>query len=400
MSINVENHFKIALVHDWLLNVGGAEKTLKVLHEIFPSAPIYTLLYNKKFTDKFIPGADIRPSFLQKAYQLTGTHKLLTPFMPVAAESFDLSEFDLVISSSFAFSKGLILKPETQHICYCYSPMRQIWDWQVEYKKEPHLASGSMISLFQHFLRIWDRLASTRVDEFIAISENVRQRIKKYYRRDSTVIYPPVAKLPVANDYQARRLIENSKLNNGGFFLIVGRLFKHKNVDVAVKAFNKLGWPLVVIGEGPEMKYLRRLAGSNPNIFFLGYQPDDIIGFYYTKCLAFIIPQEEDFGITPIEAMSFGKPVLALKKGGALEYIQEGINGEFFEDPTEEVLADGARRLKEGIEAGKYSREIIKKITERFSIERFKREITEKIFNSFSFTKTTSQKTMTAGRVK
>jgi glycosyltransferase involved in cell wall biosynthesis len=148
------------------------------------------------------------------------------------------------------------------------------------------------------------------------------------------------------------------------------------------------------------MKYLRRLAGSNPNIFFLGYQPDDIIGFYYTKCLAFIIPQEEDFGITPIEAMSFGKPVLALKKGGALEYIQEGINGEFFEDPTEEVLADGARRLKEGIEAGKYSREIIKKITERFSIERFKREITEKIFNSFSFTKTTSQKTMTAGRVK
>jgi len=382
MSINT-NNLRIALVHDWLLNVGGAEKTLKVLHEIFPSAPIYTLFYNKKFTDKFIPGADIKPSFLQKAYTLTGTHKLLTPFMPMAAESFDLSDFDLVISSSFAFSKGLILKPKTHHICYCYSPMRQVWDWQVEYKNEPHLVSGLMVSLFQHFLRIWDRLASTRVDEFIAISENVRQRIKKYYRRDSVVIYPPVNQLPVASYQLPSKSTKNYKLKTENFFLIVSRLFKHKNVDITVKAFKKLGWPLVVIGEGPEMKYLRWLAGGNSNIVFLGYQPDGIIGFYYTKCLAFIMPQEEDFGITPIEAMSFGKPVLALKKGGALEYIQEGVNGEFFEDPTEEVLADGARRLKEGVETGKYNPETIKKTAERFSTERFKREIMERVLSSF-----------------
>ena len=371
MSSGTEN-FKIALVHDWLLNIGGAEKALKTLHEIFPSAPVYTLFYNKEFTDKFIPNADIRPSFLQKTYQRIRTHKLLTPFLPTAVESIDLSEYDLVISSSVSFAKGLILKPKTRHICYCYSPMRQVWDWHVEYKKEPHKVPRLVTILMQHFLRIWDRLASTRVDEFVAISENVRQRIKKYYGRDSIVIYPPVNQLPVVSDQLSVGATENCKLKTENFFLIVSRLFKHKNIDIAVEAFNKLEWPLVVIGDGPELRRLKKRAG--PNIKFLGYQTDEAVRDYYARCLAFIMPQEEDFGITPIEAMSFGKPVLALKRGGALEYMQEGINGEFFEDPTEEVLADGARRLKEGIEAGKYNPEIIKKTTERFSAERFKTE--------------------------
>ncbi len=372
MSSGTEN-LRIALVHDWLLNIGGAEKTLKTLHEIFPSAPIYTLFYNKKFTDKFIPDADVRPSFLQKTYQRTGTHKLLTPFLPTAIESMDLSEYDLVISSSVSFAKGLILKPETRHICYCYSPMRQVWDWHAEYKREPHIVPKLVTALTQHFLRIWDRLASTRVDEFVAISENVRQRIKKYYGRDSAVIYPPVeffSQIPIP--YTPYPI---------PFFLIVSRLFKHKNIDIAVEAFNKLGWPLIVIGDGPELSRLKKRARStsseqaDSNIKFLGYQTDEAVRGYYAGCLAFIMPQEEDFGITPIEAMSYGKPVLALKRGGALEYIQEGINGEFFEDPVEEVLADGARRLKEGIEAGKYEPEIIKKTAERFSAERFKKEI-------------------------
>ncbi len=354
---------------------------MKTLHEIFPSAPVYVLFYNKKFTDEFIPDADIRPSFLQKTYQRIRTHKLLTPFLPTAIESIDLSEYDLAISSSVSFAKGLILKPKTRHICYCYSPMRQVWDWHAEYKKEPHKVPRLVTALMQHFLRIWDRLASTRVDEFIAISENVRQRIKKYYGRDSTVIYPPV-EIPK---------IGNWKLEIGNYFLIVSRLFKHKNIDIAVEAFNKLEWPLVVIGDGPEFSRLKKRARSTgstsslragsgqagSNIKFLGYQTDEAVRNYYAKCLAFIMPQEEDFGITPIEAMSYGKPVLALKRGGALEYMQEGINGEFFEDPTEEILADGARRLKEGIEAGKYNPEIIKKTTERFSAERFKDEIRE-----------------------
>ena len=369
--LEVLKNLKIALVHDWLLNIGGAEKTLRTLHEIFPSAPVYTLFYNKKFTDKFMSDADIKPSFLQKTYQRIRTHKLLTPLLPIAIESIDLSEYNLVISSSVSFSKGLILKPKTRHICYCYSPMRQVWDWHAEYKNESHLAPGIVISLFQHFFRIWDRLASTRVDEFIAISENVRRRIKKYYRRDSVVIYPPVNQLPVVSGQWSVKPTENCKLKTENFFLIVSRLFKHKNIDIAVEAFNKLEWPLIIIGEGPELGRLKKLTRSN--VKFLGYQTDDAVRSYYAECLAFIMPQEEDFGITPIEAMSFGKPVLALKRGGALEYVQEGINGEFFEDPTPEVLADGARRLKENLV--NYDPKIIKKTAERFSKERFKKEM-------------------------
>jgi len=365
MSITDRSKLKIALVHDWLLNIGGAERVLKTLHEIFPLAPIYTLFYNKKFTDGFIPDADIRPSFLQKTYRVMGTHKPLLPLLPTAIESLDLSEYDLVISSSVSFAKGLILKPKTHHICYCYSPMRQVWDWHAEYKKEPHTVPRLATALMQHFFRIWDRLASTRVDEFIAISENVRQRIRKYYGRNSKVIYPPVEIPP--------RISSPNTLTSRPFFLIVSRLFKHKNVDIAVEAFNKLEWPLVVIGDGPEFKKLKRLAG--PHVKLLGHQSDEKISRYYALCTAFIMPQEEDFGIASIEAMNFGKPVLALKRGGALEYMQEGINGEFFEDPTEEVLADGVRRLKEGIEAGKYNPEIIKKTTERFSAERFREAI-------------------------
>jgi len=368
MSTDIKN-LKIALVHDWLLGVGGAEKTLKALHEIFPQAPVYTLFYNKNFTDKFLPRAEIQTTFVQKMYKTLRSHKLLTPLLPVAVESFDLSDFDLVISSSVAFAKGLILKPQTKHICYCYSPTRQLWDWHAEYKQEPHLAPRWITSLTQHFLGIWDRHASTRVDQFVAISENVSQRIQKYYQRDSVVIYPPVTQLTV----NSLRLtaIENYTLKTVNYFLIVSRLYKHKNIDIAVRAFNKLEWPLVVIGDGPEFKHLKKLAG--PTIKLLGYQPDEVVSQYYTGCSGFIMPQEEDFGITPIEAMSYGKPVLALKRSGALEYIQEGINGEFFDDPTEEVLADGIRRLKQNLPY--YDTEQIKKTAERFSEERFSKEI-------------------------
>ncbi len=374
MADNVKD-LKIALVHDWILGVGGAEKTLKALHDTFPQAPIYTLFYNKNFTDGFLPGTEIRTTFAQKFYRVLRGHKLLTPILPIAVESIDLSDFDLVISSSVAFAKGLVLKPQTQHICYCYSPTRQLWDWHAEYKKEGHLAPKFWLSLVQHLLRIWDRHASTRVDHFIAISENVRQRIKKYYQRDSIIIYPPIVQ---GTRYRVQGMINPSTpftLHPTPYFLIVSRLFKHKNIDIAIKAFNKLGWPLMIIGDGPEFKQLKKLAG--PLVKLLGFQPDEIVHQYYAGCTAFIMPQEEDFGITPIEAMNYGKPVLALKRGGALEYIQEGVNGEFFADPTEEVLADGVRRLKQNFPH--YNPETIKKTAERFSEERFKKEIIEYI---------------------
>lgn len=360
MSINFQN-LKVALVHDWLLSIGGAEKVLKTLHEIFPQAPMYTLFYNKKFAREFMPKAEINTTYLQKTYQIFKNHKLFTPFLPMAIESIDLSGFDVIISSSVTFAKGLILKPKTTHICYCYSPTRQIWDWHAEYKTESGGARKLFSSVFQHFLRIWDRHAANRVDSFIAISENVRNRIQKYYRCQAEVVYPPV-ELPKQ---------EQNTTSDKGYFLIVSRLFKHKNIDIAIEAFNKLEFPLIVIGEGPEFKRLKRIAAAN--IKLLGWQPDPVVHEYYAGCTAFIMPQQEDFGITPIEAMSYGKPVLALKQGGALEYIEEGINGEFFEDPTEEVLADGIRRLKENLP--QYNGEQIKKTAQRFSRQRFENGI-------------------------
>ncbi len=362
MSLPNDN-LRVAIVHDWILNISGAERVLRVLHELFPRAPIYTLFYNPQFVESFLPKAKIRPTFLQKPYRFFRSGKPLTPLMPIAVESLDLSEFDLVISSSVAFSKGLILKPQTKHICYCYSPTRQLWDWYGEYKKERHKIPRFAVTLWQHFFRVWDRQASARVDYFVAISDTVKNRIEKYYHAPATVIYPPFTKT----------LTANSLLPVADYFLIVSRLFKNKNINIAIQAFNKLGWPLVIVGSGPELNYLKRIAAKN--IYFAGYQPDEIVGAYYENCLGFIMPQEEDFGITPIEAFSYGKPVLALKRGGALEYIEEAVNGEFFDDPSPEVLAYAVKQMRDKLPS--YNSEKIKKTAERFSEERFKKEILE-----------------------
>ena len=351
---------KLALVHDWLVNLGGAERVLIELHKIFPDAPIYTLFYNKKFQADYLPDAEIRPSFLQKFPLIAKRYKLFAVLMPSAVESFDLSDFDLVISSSVFFSKGLVLRPKTKHICYCYSPARQLWDLhQIQNSKFKILNS-----MAQHLLRLWDRQAADRADEFVAISKTVSSRIKKYYKKDAKVIYPPVTELPEGEE---RRPMEKE------YYLIVSRLFPHKNVDVAIEAFNKLGLELVVIGDGPSKKELKKTA--NKNIRFLGRVSDDIVATYYRHAKAFIMPQEEDFGLTPVEAMRFGVPTLALRKGGAVETIQEGVTGEFFDDPISEALADGIRRLTEN--SRKYCPNLIKDRSRQFSKEIFRKKILE-----------------------
>ena len=375
---------KIALIHDWFLGLGGAERTLKVLHEMFPEAPIYTFFYNKKFTDYFLPNTKIKPSFIQSLFKLRiFNHKLFLPLLPIAAESFDLSQFDLVISSSIAFSKGLVLKPKTKHICYCYSPTRFLWDWHHEYLKSYPHARLSLADwgtkILQHFLRIWDRQAANRVDQFVAISKTVQQRIKKYYGRDSIIVYPPTNQL----EAQGHSVPEDAQKYHGSslkdYFLVVSRLFPHKNIDLTIKAFNKLELPLVIVGSGPEYDKLKKLIENKSMIKLVGEVLDEELGGYYQNSKAFIMPQEEDFGLTPLEAMSFGKPVLALKKGGALEYVLEGINGEFFDDPHPAVLADGVRRLNENYK--NYSSLVIKKTAERFSRSRFEKEIKNIITN-------------------
>lgn len=355
---------KVALVHDWLVRLGGAERVLLELHKTFPQAPVYTLFYDKKFVREFLPDTDIRPSVLQKLPAIARTYKYFFPFMPTAVESFDLSAFDTVISSSAFFSKGLILRPRTRHICYCYSPARSLWDRNIEYENNEW---PSKIS--RHLLRIWDRHAADRVDQFVAISGTVQDRIRKYYGRESLVIYPPMTlndELKIKNDEP------NPSLNiPADYYLIVSRLYPHKNISVAIDAFNKLGYKLVIIGDGPMRKQLKKIARDN--ISFLGHQPDRVTADYYRNCRAFIMPQEEDFGLTPVEAMSFGKPVLALRRGGALETVIESRTGEFFDDPIPEALADGVKRLNANL--NQYDPETIRRNVERFSSENFREQI-------------------------
>jgi len=356
---------KIALIHDYLISFGGAEKTFKVLTEIFPKAEIYTLFYNKKIKKNFFSNTDIKTSFLQKFPEfLKKKYQLLLPFLSIAAETLDFREFDVVISSSHSFAKGIITRPKTIHICYCYSPTRYLWDMA---------RSKSLL----HYFRIWDRQASERVDKFIAVSDTVKKRIKKYYRRDAEIIYPPV-QFPISflhsqsENFQFPNKFPISKNQfPKEFYLIVSRLKKYKRIDLAVEAFNKLGLELVIIGEGPEKRKLQRKAKKN--IKFLGWQPDEVVTKHYKNCTAFIFPSEDDFGIAPIEAMSYGKPVLAFRKGGATETIIEGKTGEFFDWQHATVLADGIRRLRTNLK--NYNSKFIRNHAKKFNRERFEREM-------------------------
>lgn len=341
------------------------------LHKLYPQAPIYSLLYDEKKMKRYFPEAKIRTSFLNKFPKfIRKRKKYLLPFLPTAAETFDLRDFDIVISSSGSFVKGIITKPKTVHICYCHTPTRFLWDWYYNYLQENKIGKVKKIFLIPllHYLRMWDKTAAERVDYFIANSENTAKRIKKFYNRESKVIYPPAttgkSKVHKVKNQKIQRFHKN-------YFLIVSRLTPYKKIDIAIEAFNKLELPLIIIGDGGDRKRLEKMAEKN--IKFLGFQPEEKIAEYYQNCQAFIFPGEDDFGITPVEAMSFGKPVLAYRKGGALETIIEGETGEFFDDPIPEILADGVRRIKNNCDS--YNAEKIKKQAEKFSEEEFERKI-------------------------
>jgi glycosyltransferase involved in cell wall biosynthesis len=354
---------KVAIIHDYLVSYGGAEKTFRALAEIFPDAELYSLFYNPKIKQRLFPNRKIYTSFLQKFPSfLRKKYQLLLPFLPIAAETIDFRDYDIVISASHSFAKGIITRPKTIHICYCFSPTRYLWD-----KSRPRF--------ILHYFRVWDRQASERVDQFIAVSKTVQQRIKKYYKRESIVIYPPVQTLNPKSE-----ILNKSKTQNPNgqkeFYLIVSQLREYKRIDLVVEAFNKLGLELVIVGEGPEKRKLQRKARGN--IKFLGWQPDEVVQEYYKNCTAFIFPSEDDFGIAPIEAMGYGKPVLAYRKGGAIETIIEGKTGEFFDYQNAAVLADGIRRLRLNLK--NYDPKFISHQVQKFSRERFEKEIKEFIF--------------------
>ncbi len=358
---------KIAFIHDFLLRQGGAERVLKTLMDMYPKAPVYTLLYDEKRMGETFPASRVRTSGLQKFPRfIPGIHKLLFPFMPGAVESFDLSEFDVVVSSSSAYAHGVITNLETRHICYYHSPMRYAWDYTHEYLKEQKMGLlGELIaSQLLHKVRQWDFLASDRVDVALANSKTVQDRIRKYYRKDSTIVHPPV---------QVERFEAHAK--NEGYFLIVSTLTPYKRIDLAVELFNRLGKRLVIIGEGSDKARLQSMAASN--IDFLGFKPDSVVKEYLENCRAFIFPGEEDFGIAPVEAMACGKPVLAYRKGGLTETMVEGLTGEFFNEQNLESMEAALTQLL--INENRTSAEKIAAHAQKFSEEAFKKKMRELI---------------------
>lgn len=359
---------RIALVHDYLNQYGGAERVLEAFTEIYPSAPIFTLIHDpKKIRDAF-SGKKIYTSFLQKIPWAKSHHRSFPLLMPIAIEKFDLSNYDVVLSDSASFAKGVITKPETLHICYCHTPPRYAWDDSHKYIKEfamPKLAK-IFIPFFMNYIRLWDREASYRVDKFICNSNFVGQRIKKYYKRQAKVIYPPV---------DTKKFTLGDKISN--YFLMVGRLLSYKRFDIGIKAFNKLELPLKIIGDGPERKKLEKLA--NKNIEFFGELDGEDLEKYYQRCQALIFPQEEDFGIVPLEAMACGRPVIAYRAGGVLESTKEGETGIFFDEQTPEYLI----RAINNFTPTKFNPKKIRDHVLKFDKELFKKKIKDFIKESY-----------------
>jgi glycosyltransferase involved in cell wall biosynthesis len=314
---------RIALVHDWLTGMRGGEKVLEALCEIYPEADIYTLLYIKENISPAIKNHRIYTSFIARLPQANTKYRYYLPLMPLAVERFNLKEYDLIISSSHCVAKGAIPGKESVHICYCYTPMRYIWDMYADYfkRKDGGFLAKTLMPVFLPYLKKWDIGSSQRVNYFIADSKNVQTKIKKFYNRDSEVIYPPVN----AENFTMSDRVED-------FYLVAGAFAPYKRLDLAIEAFNILGYPLKVIGCGQEEKRIKRMAKEN--IEFLGWQTDDALRGYYARCRALVFPGEEDFGIVPLEAMASGRPVIAYGRGGALETVVPIDNATHGEDGT------------------------------------------------------------------
>ena len=362
---------KVAIVHDWLPFMGGAENVVSNMLEIFPDAPIYTSICNRENLTGNLQNANIITTYLQGNKKKINNHRNLFPFLPTAIEDFNLNGYDVVLSSSSSIAKSVITNPNTLHICYCHSPMRYGWELMHDYIAPLHkkgLSKNKIKAYLMTAMRIWDYCNSARVDVFVANSVNVAKRIKKHYRRDKVfVIHPPV-----------RGKNFNISNQDGNFYLCVSRLQEYKRIDLAVKACTKLNLPLIVIGNGPELKNLKKIAG--PTVSFLGRVSDQLIQEHYAKFKAFLFPGEEDFGITPLEAQASGRPVIAYGKGGALETVIDGKTGVFFYEQTVPSLIQAIQKAesikfdKEQLrqQAMKFDESIFKDKLQRFVQEQYK----------------------------
>jgi glycosyltransferase involved in cell wall biosynthesis len=352
---------KVAIIYDRVNKWGGAERVLLAIHEMFPEAPLYSSVYDPKGAPWAKVFPEVRTSFLQKLPFAKSNHEFLPLFMPLAFESFDFSGFDLVISVTSEAAKGIKVKPGTFHLCYCLTPTRYLWSGYGEYFKDP--VFKGLTKPIVSCLRSWDKKASDRPDRIIAISSEVQKRIKRYYGRESDIIFPPV-------ELSVNRFIDSKKRYGKKYYLLVSRLdFGYKKVDLAIKAFNKLGLPLVVVGTGRLEKKLKKLAKEN--IKFAGKVNEEELLKYYRSSKALIMPQEEDFGIVAVEAQSFGVPVIAYKKGGAADTVIDGKTGILFGSQTEESLMQAVKKFAKM----RFSERILKSNAKRFSKSVFKRRI-------------------------
>ncbi len=355
---------RIAVVHDWLTVYAGAERVLEQILTVFPNADIFSLMDTLDENSRsFLRGRPVQTSFLQGFPQIKQRYRSYLPLMPLAIEQFDLSGYDLVISSSHAVAKGVITGPDQLHICMCYSPMRYAWDLQSQYLAEAGLTRGIKASVARallHYMRIWDVRSANGVDEFIAISKYIARRILKAYRRTSHVIYPPVS----IDDFPLQE-------EKDDFYVTVSRLVPYKRVDLIVEAFSRMpDKHLVVIGDGPELKKVKSLARSNIEI--LGHQPFNVVRDYVARARAFVFAAEEDFGIVAVEAQAAGTPVIAYGKGGSVETVVPGQTGLFFHEQTAESLMGGVEQFEKC--RGKLEPHRIRENAERFSVQRFRAE--------------------------
>lgn len=352
---------RVAIVYDRINKWGGAERILLALHQIFPEAPLFTSVYDRQKAE-WAKDFDVRTSFLQKTPFAQSRHELFALVMPIAFENFNFDAYDVVISVTSEAAKGIITKPQAKHICICLTPTRYLWSGYNDYFRGSFFQWVSRPAV--SYLRAWDKIAAQRPDVYIAISQEVQGRIKRYYGRKSILVYPP---LTIRN--------QESKIKNheiaGSYFLVVSRLSRfaqYKRVDLAIKACTELRLPLVIVGDG-DIDYFKQGAGRT--VTFIGKVSDEELTTYYKQSFALIFPGNEDFGLTMVEAQFFGKPVIAYRAGGALEIVKEGKTGKFFDTQTVSSLSAALKSFRES----DYNREDCIKNAERFTFEQFEKNI-------------------------
>ena len=350
---------KIAIIHDWIVSYGGGEKVVLALHNMFPEAPIYTSVYNKKKMEKYFKGIDIRTSFIQKLPFGISKYRYYLPLMPLAFEQFDLSDYDLIISSSSCCAKGVNVNANSTHICYCHTPMRYAWDMYNKYN-QGNIIKKIIVAKQMNKLRQWDYITSNRVDKFIANSEYVKRRIEKHYRKEAVVINPPID-----NEFYISN--NNERDYKDSYYLLVSRMVSYKKIDIIIEAFNELKLPLIIVGDGSEERKLKKIAKEN--ITIIKNIPQKELKKLYDECKAYVFMAEEDFGMTMAEAQACGKPVIAYYKGGASEIVENGVTGILVKEQTKENLKDSIVEMEKNY--SKFQSKIIREKAEKFKETNF-----------------------------